>query len=39
MSLFKLVFGINQNNGWRGIDDWDVIGNWTFEDFDDGNAV
>ena len=40
MSLFKLDFGANQNDR-DGVEltDWDVIGNWTFEDFDDGNAV
>ena len=40
MSLFKLDFGANQNDT-DGVEltDWDVIGNWTFDDFDDGNAV
>ena len=40
MSLFKLDFGANQNDR-DGVEltDWDVIGNWTFDDFDDGNAV
>ena len=40
MSLFKIDFGANQNDR-DGVEltDWDVIGNWTFEDFDDGNAV
>ena len=39
MSLFKLDFGANQNDT-DGVEltDWDVIGNWTFDDFDDGNA-
>ena len=37
--LFKLDFGANQNDADSvELDDWDVIGTWTFDDFDDGNA-
>ena len=32
-------FGANQNDADSvELDDWDVIGTWTFDDFDDGNA-
>ena len=37
---FKMDFEPVQNDA-DGVelDDWDVIGTWTFDDFDDGNAV
>jgi hypothetical protein len=39
-ALFKIDFGANQNDA-DGVEltDWDVVGTWTFDDFDDGNAT
>jgi hypothetical protein len=38
--LFKMDFGANQNDA-DGVEleDWDVFPDWTFDEFDDGNAV
>ena len=38
-ALFKVDFGANQNDA-DGVEltDWDVIGTWTFDEFNNGNA-